>query len=324
MLLVALLLSLLLHQVLLTLFGVFWEPPAPQEEKLSEVMLLKEPEPKPEPKQPAVKPLPEPKVQPQKNKPRKIPKPVEPPAPTPEPTQTAMTEPPPPMAGPPEMIPTPPSNPVPPNLNLNLNWSSFERVFSQEAELARRTYSERSLTQRRQAGSFKSQFSDRVRSALASNHGWVQPGNQEPLGNRKQLFHHYLEMVHTDIHTLFADSFLSSLSNFAPDDPLNDFSLHAVVEFEILNTGHLNEVRVVKSSGNTVFDAAAVDSLYRSSPYPSPPPKIRSWNDRVYMRWGFYRNHRKCGLFNAEPFILRTPGGAPEPISPDQFIIEDG
>ena len=25
---------------------------------------------------------------------------------------------------------------------------------------------------------------------------------------------------------------------------------------------------------------------------------------RIYLRWGFYRNWRQCGTFNAEPFIL--------------------
>jgi hypothetical protein len=31
----------------------------------------------------------------------------------------------------------------------------------------------------------------------------------------------------------------------------------------------------------------------------------------VYFHWGFYRNQRQCGTFNAEPYILPNPRGTP-------------
>ena len=70
--------------------------------------------------------------------------------------------------------------------------------------------------------------------------------------------------------------------------------------------------------------SAAVDSIYRSSPHRPPPKSILSWNNRLYLRWGFYRNRRKCGVFNAEPYIIRAPGAEEEPIPEDKLIIDDG
>ena len=94
---------------------------------------------------------------------------------------------------------------------------------------------------------------------------------------------------------------------------------------KILNLpGQISEIRVIKTSGNMVFDAGAVDSIYRSSPFPPPPKAVLSWNRRVYLRWGFYRNNRKCGVFNVEPYILKAPGANEEPLPVDRFTIDDG
>ena len=39
------------------------------------------------------------------------------------------------------------------------------------------------------------------------------------------------------------------------------------------------------------------------------PSSILSGDGRVYFHWGFYRNQRQCGTFNAEPYILPNPRG---------------
>jgi TonB family protein len=308
-LLVALLLSVLLHQVLLTLVGLLLNIPEIEPEKPHEVTLVEEEE----PPKPAASPAPAQKKAP----PRKIAK-----APR---MKQAPIEAPKTLTGPP-----PPAQPqaAPPSkqeLNLSLDWNGFESIYRKEAEVARKAYAEKSLATRRTAGSFRAQFQDKVRRAITNHRGWVKPGNHETLGAaRQKSFHQYIRVVHETIHSFFADSFLASLSNFKPDDPLNNFSLKTTMEFEIMESGRLNEVRVVKSSGNMVFDAAAVDAIYRSAPYDPPPKSVLSWNNRVYLRWGFYRNQRKCGVFNVEPYILKAPGASPEPISNDKFMIIDG
>ncbi|MCP4199097.1 MAG: TonB family protein [Proteobacteria bacterium] len=308
-LLIALLLSLLLHQVLLALIGLLLDIPEIEPEKQLDVTLVEEEE----PQKPAPIPAPEKKKAP----PRKI-------AQAPRMKQAPIEAPKTPTGPPPPAQPeaAPPSAQ---ELNLSLDWNGFERIYREDAETARKAYAEKSLATRRTAGSFRGQFPDKVRQAITNHRGWVKPGNHEALGAaRQKTFHNYIRVVHETIHSFFADSFLASLSNFKPDDPLNDFSLKTTMEFEIMKSGQLNEVRVVKSSGNMVFDAAAVDAIYRSAPYNPPPKSVLSWNNRVYLRWGFYRNQRKCGVFNVEPYILKAPGASPEPISNDRFMIIDG
>jgi len=218
--------------------------------------------------------------------------------------------------------PTEPELP-PEQVELEMDWTVFERAFAERSEQERREYQQQSQAKRRGGLKFGS-FTGKVRAALNDNSSWVAAGQQEPLGPRKRTFRAYMYAVHETIHHLFADSFLGSLTSLDPDDPLNNFDLMAKLEFEVMKTGAINDIHVVRSSGNTVFDAAAVDSIYRSGPFPPPPVEILSWNERVYMRWGFYRNNRKCGLFNAEPYILRAPGAAPEDVPQEEFMVDDG
>ncbi|MCP4599978.1 MAG: energy transducer TonB [Proteobacteria bacterium] len=322
--LIALLMSALLHQVFLTAIGEFWPVVDMEPEKHQEVMLVEAPAKLQAPEPPAPKEKPQEKIRPETSPIRRRPQ-----------KQTTSTQkvlpsilsPP---AGPPsELAAVPPAEPEAPTVpkegvKLNLDWKNFESTFAEESKTEREIFAEKSLERRRGSGRF-GRLSAKVERALKTNRGWVRPGNQEPLGDRQQIFHRYIDMIHQqDIHPLFGDSFWASLSNFTPGHPLNDWSLRVMAEFEIFANGHISEVRVVRTSGNAVFDAAAVDSVYRSSPFPAPPKEILSWNDRVYLRWGFYRNRRMCGVFNVEPYILKAPNAEKEPVSIDKYIVDDG
>jgi TonB family protein len=212
---------------------------------------------------------------------------------------------------------------MPEKLDLALTWNGFESAFGDVAVREREAYHAESQ-ERRRGGLAMGSLTGKVRRALENNRSWVAEGQQEPLGGRQKTFAHYLHRVHDRFHHLFADDFLGSLSSLDPSHPLNDMSLRALMEFEILKGGSISEIRVIQSSGNTVFDAAAVDSLYRGAPYPAAPAAILSWNERVYFRWSFFRNSRKCGVFNAEPYILSAPGSAPAPVAPADLIVDDG
>ena len=317
---VALLLSVLLHQVILIAFSIFFKTPEKEPEKRLKVTVVEVPppeKPRTAEKEPRVKPPSQPQVATRPPlKPRSSERVASAAETAQQPVlQPEVTEPP---AGEPETEP-----PSPHQTKVDLDWSGFERTFSQQAETEREAFAQESL-RRRGTPLGIGKHSATVRNALASSKGWVGAGNQEPLGSRQKIFRTYIEIVHEVIHAYFADSFLASLSVFSPNDPLNDFSLKATAEFEILENGKVNDVRVVESSGNAVFDAAAVDSILRGSPYRRPPRDILSWNERVYIRWGFYRNRRKCGTFNAEPYILTAPGAGKEPIPADRMMIKDG
>jgi TonB family protein len=323
--LIALLISLLLHQLFLAVFGEFWpEEKQEVEESRQRIMLVDAPKP------PAQgEPIPAPQAPSEVVKALKPPAPKsgrvhEPEKPAPEAVSSNLPviEPWPEQALPQSAEPSA-SNPGR-DVNIKLNWKAFETAFENEARTDREAYEQASLEKRRGFG-FYGRFSSKVEKALKSNKGWVAPGNQEPLGNRNEIFHRYIYEIHEkQIHTRFADGFWDSLSSFSPTHPLNDISLNAWAEFEILANGYVNEVRLVKSSGNTVFDAAAVDSIYRSSPFPAPPKEILSWNNRVYLRWGFYRSTRKCGVFNVEPYIIKAPDAEKEDISIKEYIKNQG
>lgn len=321
-LLVAILVSLLLHQVILTLVISNLVPENLEELERTEITLREEPakEPDKEPEPPA----PEPEPEPPKPSPPKTPPPTPRPAPTPQPQPEPVAGIP---VGPPlpEPMPTAPEpEPPPPEaVKTDLDWAAFDETFGEVARTEREEFFRQSQEKRR--GTLRmGSLTGKVRKALRTSKSWVAEGEQVPLGGKVVLFRNYIEVAHRRIHVLFADSFLASLNSMDPSDPLNDFSLMTKMEFEILASGVVNEIRVIKSSGNTVFDAAAVDSIYRSSPFNPPPKAILSYNDRVYFRWGFYRNQRKCGVFNAEPYLLRAPGAAPEAIAPEDFTITDG
>jgi TonB family protein len=251
-------------------------------------------------------------------KPAPTPAPPEPPTPAPEPSgdpeETAVT-----TVGP-VPDPTVPSSPP----KLNLTWKSFDKLFGEQAETEREAYAEAALEKRRNRGAMGN-YSARVMRAVNNHQSFIKPGEQEPLGPRKTIFHNYIEAIHeASIHPKFADSFLASLPALSGSDPLNNPEMMMVAEFEIFESGTISEIRVVKTSGSMVFDAGAVDSIYRSSPFPSPPKEVLSWNRRVYIRWGFYRNSRKCGVFNVEPYILRAPGGPKEDLPVDKFTVTGG
>lgn len=152
-------------------------------------------------------------------------------------------------------------------------------------------------------------FSSKVRRALLSRSSFVRPETTREINERKrEIFHRYFVGIHAhSIHPIFADTFLRSLNDRPRRDPINNANLRMYAEFEIAKDGTVERVRVVRPSGNWEFDAGAVDALYKASPFPRPPRAIWSWNKRVYTKWGFFRNNRKCGVFNAEPYILEKP-----------------
>jgi outer membrane biosynthesis protein TonB len=212
----------------------------------------------------------------------------------------------------------------PDQIRTGLTWNVFEKTFEATAAAARQAYEAQSMEKRRGGMRFGS-LTGKVKAAMQNNRSWVAQGNPEQLSPAEvRTFRAYLESTHDKIHSLFADGFLASLTSLDPSDPLNNMDLVTMMEFEILANGTINEVHVLRTSGVAVFDAAAVDSLYRSSPFLAPPKEILSWNNRAYFRWGFYRNQRKCGVFNAEPYRLRAPDAAPEAIPENTRIFSDG
>lgn len=163
--------------------------------------------------------------------------------------------------------------------------------------------------------------SKELTAALQNRRSVLIGANVLPAGNKISLITAYLQEIHKKLAPRFS-SFLNTLDSpsermhkkvqnsplkynpfYVPPPeterqrslhgPMNDLSTRATAEFEILSSGGLAEVRLVKSSTYTLFDSAAIDAVLQSAPFAPPPPALLSRNNRSYLRWTFSRDWKK-------------------------------
>ena len=197
-----------------------------------------------------------------------------------------------------------------PGVNTDLAFHDYERIMGKEKVDAEREVAARKMSSKK--GRWERKLAA-VQSSLENFVPDVRPGNQTALKTRANPFALYVARMHRRIHELWGFGFLEQLDSKSADDPRNDPNLWTNLEISINPDGTLHKVTIVKTSGNTEFDVAAVDSVISAGPYEQTPEAIRSVDGRVYLRWGFYRNWRQCGTFNVEPYILTSvpdDGGA--------------
>jgi hypothetical protein len=197
--------------------------------------------------------------------------------------------------------------------NLKLSWSQFQDTFGEE-ELSAQRQAYIAQRRSRSQGQNRQQMWRKFRAAIENFVPNVQPGTQTALNTAASPFAAYLSSVHRRIHREYAFGFLRNLP--IAGGPFDDRSLNTTLEIVINRDGSVHKVGIAKTSGFLPFDYGAFDAVMRAAPYPVPPRKILSGDGRVYFHWGFYRNERQCGTFNAQPFILPHPGGKPDPANP--------
>lgn len=208
-----------------------------------------------------------------------------------------------------------PGQPAREGTNLKLSWSQFEQTFgSEELAQQRQAYLEQRRSRAAGSGSERQRNWREFRAAIENYVPDVRPGTQTALNTAADPFAQYLAVVHRRIHQEFAHGFLRGLPLVG--GPFGDPSLHTELEIVINGDGNIHRVGVAQSSGFLPFDYGAFNAVMRAAPYATPPRKILSGDGRVYVHWGFYRNERQCGTFNARPFILGRPPGAPRPPGP--------
>ncbi|HEY8038254.1 MAG TPA: TonB family protein, partial [Polyangiaceae bacterium] len=133
----------------------------------------------------------------------------------------------------------------------------------------------------------------------------------------------YLNGMHNRIHPIFADSFLESLDGLPPSHPMNEKNLVTRLEIVLTKDGHLKKMGIVKTSGITAFDIAALDAVDRAQPFGPAPTAIVSPDGNVYLHWEFHRDEiYACSTMGARPFILNTP--APGNVEPTQPPAQPG
>jgi TonB family protein len=136
----------------------------------------------------------------------------------------------------------------------------------------------------------------------------VKPGNQTELNTRASPFAAFITTMHRQIHELWGFGALADWDSKPSSNRYNDESLWVKMEIVLNPDGSVDRVGVVRTSGYTPFDAAAVDVVWSAGPYPAPPGSIRSGNGKIYLHWSFHRDARQCATAWADPFILDNAG----------------
>jgi TonB family protein len=80
--------------------------------------------------------------------------------------------------------------------------------------------------------------------------------------------------------------------------------LVAKLEIVLDGEGNVDKIAMVRTSGITGFDGAAISAVYAAAPFPTPPTAILSGNGKVYIHWKFHRNGDACGTPGVNYFIL--------------------
>jgi TonB family protein len=200
---------------------------------------------------------------------------------------------------------------APGQLNTNLNVQQVAAIVgSDNLRKLREADGERRRSEHR--GSWAQSNFERWRSAIENYIAGVREGNQTALNTAAVPFATYLNGMHERIHPIFAEAFLGPLDSLPPSHPMNDQSLVTRLEIVLTREGHLKRMGVVKASGVTAFDIAALDSVDRAQPFGPAPAAIVSPDGNVYLHWEFHRNEVfACSTQGARPFILAAPPGGP-------------
>jgi TonB family protein len=143
------------------------------------------------------------------------------------------------------------------------------------------------------------------RSAIENYKPAARPSNRRALGVAAPAFATYLTHIHNRVHPIFADGFLASLEEVPKEHPLNHRERAVLLEIVLRGDGSVEKIGVVRSSGVTAFDIAALDSIQRASPFGPAPRAIVSADGRVYFHWDLLRDPAiSCSTTGAQPFIL--------------------
>lgn len=192
-------------------------------------------------------------------------------------------------------------------VKLALTGKDYDYLFGADAAAERKLAQE---ARSNHQGKFEKRLA-RVKSAVENFIPEVNAGNQTALNTRAAPFAAYLARMHRSIHELWGFGQLEEWDEKDGSSPYNNPNLMTELEIVLNGDGTVDRVGVVKPSGLTAYDVAAVDVVYSAGPYPDPPRAIRSANGKIYLHWHFYRDGRQCNPYGADPYILEnTQAGA--------------
>ncbi len=212
-------------------------------------------------------------------------------------------------------------------VNLNLTPGTALAAIGQD-RLQRDIQADGERRRSKHRGSWKAVGIERWRPAIENYVATVQPGNQTSLNTAHRPFASYLNRIHNRLHPIFAINYLGFLDSLPGSAGLRDNFNEMKTNLEIVlsqQNGSIVKMGVTRSSGNTVFDISALESVQKASPFGPPPSSIVSPDGNVYLHWEFHRNPiYACSTYFARPYIIKAPQqtAPPEPSQP--FAPEEG
>ncbi len=183
--------------------------------------------------------------------------------------------------------------------NLSITYDDYARIIGKKALEKEK----QNTLERKNSSSWTGALSQSL-SAIENFIPSVRSGNQDALRTRADPFALYIARMHRKIHSLWGYGFLVVLSEKNADDPLNNMNLMSKIEIVLNPNGSVDKAGIVVSSGEFLFDVAAASVINAAAPFLPTPQVLRSYDNKVYLHWRFYRGNRQCGTFGVDKFIL--------------------
>ena len=206
----------------------------------------------------------------------------------------------------------------PGGINLNLTTGAALAAVGRD-QLGRERVADGERRRSKHRGSWKTLGVEKWRASIENYNSSVKPGNQTALNTARVPFAGYLNQIHSRLHPIFADSFLPTLDALPADNALNQPNVRTNLEIVLdREEGKIVKMGITRSSGSTMFDVAALESVQNAAPFGKPPTIIVSPDGNVYLHWEFYRNPvYACSTYFAHPFLLKvSPETAPPRVPP--------
>jgi len=101
----------------------------------------------------------------------------------------------------------------------------------------------------------------------------------------------YLRLLHGRLHTSWVDGYLriTPYEVLGPATSTRETEINLTVRWD----GTIEQADIVKTSGSPDFDAAALNALFTSSPFP-PPTEVMADDGLAHIDWHFARDYRQC------------------------------
>lgn len=140
---------------------------------------------------------------------------------------------------------------------------------------------------------------ERTRQAMENYDVAVTTGSETHLNTRRSEHAPFINAYHRRVHDRWWDLLAVLNSRYSGEQAISDPELAVRLEIRVMSDGSINAVRIVRTSGNTFFDAESIRIQYDIGSTTPPPESILCDDGSVYLHWTFSRTPGRCGTHRA-------------------------